>query len=168
MALDTIEATTRSKYNADAEDSVSALLEQYKLYVEMADRVSSRRIEVSKFYSTLMSGLLLIVPFLLSQDQVPHTATLILVAIGLFGISLCMVWSINIASYRQLNSLKFKVIHELELLLPFAPYTREWHLLNDSTNAYNYRRVSAVERYVPFILAVPYFLLLIVALVYNP
>ena len=81
MALDTIEATTRSKYNADAEDSVSALLEQYKLYVEMADRVSSIRIEVSKFYSTLMSGLLLIVPFLLSQDQVPHTATLILVAI---------------------------------------------------------------------------------------
>ena len=43
-------------------DKYSAhLLEQYKLYVEMADRVSQRRDQSNRFYVTIVSALAAIV-----------------------------------------------------------------------------------------------------------
>jgi hypothetical protein len=34
------------------------LLEQYNLYVEMADRITTRRAQTNRFYISLLSGLL--------------------------------------------------------------------------------------------------------------
>jgi hypothetical protein len=39
-------------------DSKSLLLEQYKLYVEMHDRISARRNQMNSFFISLLSGLL--------------------------------------------------------------------------------------------------------------
>ena len=43
------------------EDYRAHLLEQYKLYVEMADRVSQRRDQSNRFYVTIVSALAAIV-----------------------------------------------------------------------------------------------------------
>lgn len=44
---------TQGKSIGDPQD---LLIEQYKLYVEMADRISARRAETNKFYISLLTA----------------------------------------------------------------------------------------------------------------
>ena len=104
------------------------LIEQYKLYVEMADRVSQRRDQSNRFYVTIVSALAAIV-VVIARFGVPEDGALLEVAfliIGLFGIALSGVWFMNIRSYRMLNSAKFQIINKIEEQLPFAGYSEEW------------------------------------------
>jgi len=130
------------------------LLEQYKLYVEMADRISERRMQTNKFYISLLSGLLALLSILVSVGKLNQT--LIFVIVSLLGIALCILWHINIRSYRQLNSGKFKVIHEMEQFLPFPCYDREWEVLGEGKEKTKYLQLTRVEKYIPVILAIPY------------
>lgn len=137
------------------------LLEQYKVYVEMMDKVTERRGQLNKFYITLLSSLLALPSFLLNKDNALFSGdtTIVLLGIAFLGVCLCYVWFVNINSYKQLNSLKFKVIDEMESLLPFACYRREWEILNGDVKN-KYRRLSKIEKFVPIILAIPYIVLL--------
>lgn len=140
-------------------------LELYKLYVELADRVSQRRVDASKFYITILSALLAVVPFVLDGGTPPDVRRLVFLLLGLLGLLLCVVWVVNIQSYRQLNGLKFRVIHEMEEKLPFAPFAREWELLRAEAEGFRYRRLSRVEQWVPALLALPYAILVVLSLV---
>jgi hypothetical protein len=132
------------------------LLGQYKLYVETAESVTSRRIDASKFYVTLLTALLAVIPFALSRDIPASVTRFVFLAIGASGIALCTTWMFSIHSYRQLNKLKFKVIDEMEERLPFACFRREWELLKQYPEEYKYRRIGVVELAVPIILLVIY------------
>ncbi|MCK4735084.1 MAG: hypothetical protein KAT65_21710, partial [Methanophagales archaeon] len=44
------------------------LLEQYKLYVEMADRISTRRAQTNRFYISLLSGLLALLSIVVGRN----------------------------------------------------------------------------------------------------
>ena len=68
-----------------------ALLEQYKLYVDMADRISSRRIEASKFYTSLLTGLLALISLIEGINLAGVQD--ILLTIGILGVLLCFVWT---------------------------------------------------------------------------
>ena len=105
------------------------LLEQYKLYVEMADRVSQRRDQSNRFYVTIVSALvaLLVVLARLGASDVVWAAALLIA--GLFGAALSGIWIQNIRSYRTLNSAKFAIINGIERHLPCAGYTVEWEML---------------------------------------
>ncbi len=139
------------------------LLEQYKLFVEMADNISARRAQTNAFYITVLSALLAVVS--LAADKFPSDVQMTtFMAISLLGMILCYVWNVNIRSYRQLNSGKFKVIHEMEKQLPYPCYTREWEFLGKGENAQKYLQLTRVERYVPYVMAIPFILLLIYAL----
>jgi hypothetical protein len=136
------------------------LLEQYKLYVEMADNVSTRRAQANAFYITVLSALLAVIP--LAVDNFSSIAQyLAFLAVSILGLILCYVWNININSYRKLNSGKFKVIHEMEEQLPFACYDREWKILGEGKDAKKYLLLTRIEQQVPYLLGVPYLLLLI-------
>ena len=137
------------------------LIEQYKIYVEMADRISSRRFQTNRFYVTLLSGLLALLSLVVNINAFSSVLYVVFVAVGILGIALCILWYVNIYSYRQLNSGKFQVIHEMEQHLPFPAYEREWEILREGKEGKKYRRLSKVEQYVAFILAVPYLILLI-------
>lgn len=139
------------------------LLEQYKLYVEMANQVSSRRVQVNRFYISLLSGLLAFLSFVVSKQSFNNDSDFILIVISLVGILLCVVWFININSYKQLNKLKFTVIHEMEKMLPFACYDREWEI--DKGSEKKYVRLTYIENYVPIIMMAPYVALLSYAFV---
>ncbi|PZV06954.1 MAG: hypothetical protein DCF22_22865 [Leptolyngbya sp.] len=141
------------------------ILEQYKLYVEMADRVSSRRVQMASFYTSILSALLALLSITSNKDLFQGPQSFVLLTIAMLGLCLCFVWAANINSYKQLNSLKFKVIHEMETYLPFPCYDREWEILKEDKNRRRYLRLSAVEQYVPFILSVPYSCLLIYSLI---
>ena len=148
----------------DTEDNTS-ILELYKLYVEMADRVSARRLQMNKFYMSLLSGLVVILSFFLNKDYQTNIApyhAAIIIAIGLLGCSICLIWNLNIFSSKQLNSKKFEVIHEMERELPYPLFAREWKLLGEGKDNKRYLQYTKLERYVPIILSIPYLIMLIV------
>lgn len=140
------------------------ILEQYKLYVEMADRVSSRRVQISSFYTSILSALLALLSITSNKELFQGPQSFVLLTVAILGLCLCLAWTANINSYKQLNSLKFKVIYEMETYLPFPCYDREWKILKEDKNRQRYLRLTAVEQYIPIILAVPYFCLFIYSL----
>ena len=146
------------------------LVEQYKLYVEMADRISIRRTQTNRFYISLLSGLIALLSLVASKGTSIISVTnisenIVLLIFAFLGLALCFIWIVNIHSYRQLNSGKFKVIHEMEQSLPFPCYDREWEILGRGKEGKNYLQLTRIEKYVPFTLAVPYILILIYLLV---
>ncbi|MBV5328922.1 MAG: hypothetical protein JZU65_15045 [Chlorobium sp.] len=139
------------------------LLEQYKLFVTMADNVSARRTLANSFYITVLSALLAILS-LAGENFATEAQNMIFLVVSILGLVLCIVWKININSYGQLNTGKFKVIHEMEAQLPFACYDREWEFLGAGQDSKKYLQLTKVEQYVPYLLAIPYLLLLVYAL----
>ena len=130
------------------------LLEQYKLYVEMADRISQRRDQSNRFYVTIVSALAAIV-VIIARFGVPENGALLEVAflvVGLFGLALSVVWHFNIRSYRTLNSAKFDIINSIEKQLPYAGYSKEWEILsNPPASRPQYQQLTRVEQFVPVI-----------------
>ena len=141
------------------------LLEQYKLYVEMADRVSSRRVQAASFYTSVLSALLALLSITSNEELFQGPQSFVLLTIAILGLCLCLAWAANINSYKQLNSLIFKVIHDMEAYLPYPCYDMEWKILKEDKNRQRYFRLTAIEQYIPIILAIPYLCLLIYSLV---
>jgi len=140
------------------------LLEQYKLYVEMADRVGTRRAQTNRFYISLLSGLLAVLSIVVGRNIFSDFQAIVFTVVALLGLALCILWNINIRSYRNLNSGKFKIIHYMEQSLPFPCYDKEWEILKEEKEGKTYLQLTRVEQYVPIILAIPYILLLIYSL----
>jgi hypothetical protein len=147
-----------------ATQSDPRLIEQYKMYVEMADRVSARRADTNKFYISLLTALLAILLLVVEKNIFSSLQSLVFLAIALLGIALCFVWVINIRSYSQLNTGKFAVIQEMEKQLPYACYDREWDILGRGADRKKYFQLTRIEQYVPFLIAIPYLILLIYAI----
>ena len=134
------------------EDYSAHLLEQYKLYVEMADRVSQRRDQSNRFYVTMFAalvGLLVVMARFdgLSSDIWP----IVFMIAGLFGAAVSVVWFVNIQSYRSLNTAKFEVINDIEELLPYAGYSKEWERLRPADDSPRYFQLTRVEQFVPIV-----------------
>jgi len=152
---------TKEEYGKKFEEH---LLEQYKLYVEIADRVSGRRAQTNRFFISLLSGLLALLSIVVDREIFCNFQTIVFMTVALLGLALCALWYINIRSYGQLNSGKFKVIHEIEQHLPYPCYDKEWEILGEGKKSKKYLQLTRVEQYVPFILAIPYILLFIYSL----
>lgn len=124
----------------------SHLLDQYKLYVEMADRISTRRASANQYFLSVNSAILAFVGYLTSRDSVEY---LWMLALG--GIALSVLWEALITSYRNLNTAKFAVIHKIEKRLPISPYEAEWDAMDRGKNPKLYRPISHIEQGVPFV-----------------
>ena len=156
----------QDKYGQKFQDH---LLEQYKLYVEMADRISQRRDQSNRFYSALLTGLLVVISVvakLFDWQTSGNLLSVILISVGLAGLAVCTIWFINIRSYKQLNSGKFRIIHEVEEQLPFPLYKKEWDYLRPSAGKKKYFQLTRIEQFIPIALASPYLFLIIYAIVY--
>ena len=131
------------------------VLEQYKLYVEMADRISARRSTANTFFLTLNT---LIVAALSACTQKFSRFPVVLVCIA--AIVLCYVWKRLIHSYSQLNAAKYTVIGQLEKKLPSSPYwSAEWSALGEGKDPKKYRPLTAVETWVPVVFICLYLVL---------
>lgn len=138
------------------------ILEQYKLYVEMADRVSSRRDQVNRFYISIHTALITFIIYLVSLKLSYDVTNWSFWLLILVGILLCVLWHYNINSYKELNKLKFKVIHEMEQNLPFPCYVREWEIEKEKNN---YIRLTKIEKYFPILTVIFYIGLILVRFV---
>jgi len=130
----------------------SHLLEQYKLYVEMADRISGRRMTTNTFFLTLQTGLVALLGLLIKEQ--PSSTNVWIALPAAAGIIFSYTWWRLVNSYRQLNTGKFAVIHQLEKLLPTAPYDAEWVALGSGKDPKRYRQLTDVEAFVPLAFAI--------------
>ncbi len=128
------------------------LLEQYKLYVEMADRISQRRDQSNRFYASLVSAIAVSLVVLGRLGVSGTDLYVVLLIAGLFGGSLSVVWFINLQSYRVLNRAKYRVIQRMEHSLPWAGYKEEQDELRPPKGRAPYLQLTRVERYVPLLM----------------
>ena len=127
------------------------LLEQYKLYVEMADRISQRRDQSNRFYAGLVSAIIALQVVMGRLGVSGSSWSIALLVAGLLGASLSVIWFINLGSYRALNSAKFRVINGMESQLPYSGYTEEWDYLRPVDGPARYFQLTRIERYVPLL-----------------
>lgn len=138
------------------------LLDQYTLYVKMADKVSERR-QAANTYLLSANSLLVTVYGILASAPSALQRNLWQYFVPLAGLMVSITWLALIRSYRQLNAGKFKVIHLLESRLPAAVYDAEWSVLGKGSGG-QYLPLTHVEVGVPLVFAVLYVLLLVFAL----
>lgn len=137
------------------------LLEQYKLYVETAERVSDRRQSANNFYLSLNSAISVLSGYLSATIK---DFWIILVAFT--GILISLAWIQNINSYKQLNSAKFKVIHEMEKYLPASLFKTEWIDYLEEGKGEKYKKLTTVEKNVPKIFIILYVIIIVFSILY--
>lgn len=138
-------------------DDNDRILELYKLAVEMADRVSSRRTGANAFFLTLHGGLAAAIG-ILGQATTSKVSLYLLIA-PIAGLALSAAWFLLLRSYRDLNKAKFTVITELEDQLPVQIFAKEWgQLKKDPVQGWRarYAEQGTVERVVPAIFSLLY------------
>jgi hypothetical protein len=141
-----------ANYACNTDLAQNHLIEQYKLYVEMADRISTRRNQVNAFFLTLHSSAISALCIALYTIGGIHPR-LLLVFPFLMGALLCYVWYRLIRSYKGLNSAKFTVVGMMEAQLPASPWDAEWKALGEGKDKMKYWPVSHLEMWVPIVFA---------------
>ena len=124
----------------------SDMLEQYKIYVQSAENVSSRRVSTSRYLLTLSAALMAIHGIQLSSLN--HDYWILTVPVA--GIAVSVLWYNLIQSHRDMNTIKFKIILELEQHLPVALYTREWEMAKREGGT-SYKEATRIERFLPIL-----------------
>jgi len=155
---------TAANYDAAGEKYQNAILEQYKIYVEMADRVSARRTLANTFFLTINTAILSSIGIFWTNKP---SGSVTWLAIPLAAVlTLCTAWFYILRSYRQLNSGKYKVVGALETRLPASPYWRaEWAVLGEGADRSKYWPLTHLERWIPVTFGIIYIVGFVLALV---
>lgn len=135
--------------------AASAVLEQYKLYVEMADRVSARRGVTNTFFLTLNTAAVSAIGILWSSHLRESGWILVFLFAGL--LIQCLAWFWLLRSYRQLNAAKYAVVGAMEERLPASPYwAAEWAALGEGRDPARYWPLTHLEQWIPALFAAVY------------
>src|SRR2546426_4345763 len=133
-------------------DSFKAdLFEQYKQYVESAEKISERRVSANNYLLTVNAFLVTLFGIVAANKFISYWTILVPVA----GLLVSLTWHRIITSYRDLNTVKFQVIHELEQHMPAALYDYEWKKADEGRGK-TYVPLSHLERWVPIIFVALY------------
>ena len=149
---------TKDEYGEKYRDH---LIEQYKLYVEMADRISSRRQTAHSFFISLNTAIIALISYVKMNGS---DATSFYCLIAFSGMVLAFMWYRLIRSYRDLNSAKFEVVHEIEARLPISPYDAEWEAVGRGMKPKLYLPFSHIEIYVPWIFFIIHFVVFLMCM----
>lgn len=143
----------KNKRLSKTEESVA--LEQYKLYVEMADRISERRDKANAFFLTLNSLAIGAIGFLWDK-HLPLDPKWIILFPFFISLGFCWFWYRLVTSYRQLNTVKFDLIGDVEDQLPIRLWKTEWKILDKGEDPQKYKPLSHIEQNLPIAFAILY------------
>lgn len=149
-----------SAYNKNQELYKNHILEQYKIYVEMADRISSRRNLANMFFLTLNTTILGVIGFAFEKIQLIEPKWLIIFPLIVI-ISLTIVWYGLLLSYRNLNTAKYKVLRHLSKELPSSPFSVEWVELGEGKDIKKNFPLTALEKWIPILFCTTYFMIVV-------
>jgi hypothetical protein len=142
-------------YGGDTDKYRGAVLEQYRLYVEMADRVSARRGLANTFFLTLNTAVFTTLGLFATHSRLTTRWLLVFPLIVL--LAECLTWFWIVRSYRQLNSGKWAVVGALEKRLPASPWwNAEWEALGRGEKPELYWPLTHIEQIVPLLFALTY------------
>ncbi len=147
--------TDEKNYGQDYKDH---LLAQYHLYVESMEKISDRRQNANNYFITINTVLISFIGVLF-QVKIFETIPWVKSMIALVGIIICVIFWFLLRSYKQLNTGKFKVIHEIEQKMPLALYDYEWKLLGEGKSKKLYFPFSHIEMVIPWVFAGVYVIL---------
>lgn len=124
------------------------LLEQYKLYVELADRLSERRINTTSTFYSLVNTLIISSFGVLTAFKIGDSANgILMILIAVLGILFTVNWASTIRSYRSLAAAKYQVIFEMEKRLPFPVFQAEWEAIrNNLSLSTSYTAIISIEK----------------------
>lgn len=135
------------------------LFQQYRLFVDSAEKISERRNHLNTFFialhSLLVSGLSLFKSEIFAY----------IIPICIFGCILAFLWWYMLCNYRSLNKAKFSIIQEVEKHLPLNLYSTEWALYKTRKHRFNptrYLSFSRLEMILPWLLILVYICLIII------
>lgn len=152
-----------SKSEKYGDKYIEHLLEQYKIYINSAEKISDRRHKSNEFFLGLNSALVALLGFIATRTSGMEITSLVTLS-SIAGMTLCYLWYRIIYSYKCLNSGKFKVIHTIEKRLPLSLYDTEWEALERGKNKKVYWPFSHIELFVPWIFIIIYFIILFINL----
>ena len=148
--------------HGERDDDRAVILEQYKIYVEMADRISARRSLTNTFFLTLNTAIFAAIGALW-KDRPTFTSWLLVFPMLALVVQ-CGAWFFLVRAYRQLNSAKYTIIGVLEERLPASPYWKaEWKALGEGEDKAKYWPMTHLEQWIPVIFATTYIVGFIVA-----
>ncbi len=160
MAQD--EIIKKELVNPDQETPRDLIFEQYKLYLEMADRISSRRSTANSFFLGINTAVVSLLGIVKSIQESGAALTFYSFAAPA-GMILSIMWFMLVRSYRDLGTAKFKVVHQIEKFLPLRPYHAEWAAVGYGKNPKLYRPFTHTEALVPWV----FFAIYLVTLLYR-
>ncbi len=149
--MDYKEILVNKDENAYGPDYKNHSLEIYKIYIEMADRISTRRQSANAFFLSINTALVAFFSAIKTNNLSNNNAQDFIWMIGIAGILLCYTWYRLIKSYKGMNSGKFKIVHEVEEILPLKPYDAEWEVLSRGKDPKIYHPFTDLEIRIPMI-----------------
>lgn len=131
------------------------LVEQYKLYVEMTDRVNARRNLANTYFLTFHAIVLSVLGITLSHQQAVHRVGFLLMPLlGL--LVLCYGWWRLVQYFRRVTSARNKVIIELEKRMPSSPSMQAERKAMGKGKDNPYRPLKRMEVALPIIFGLLY------------
>lgn len=128
------------------------LIEQYKVYQEMLDRIHTRRIVTNIFFLVFHAAVIGILGLSLSRN--PFVNNIGLLLFPLLGLLvLCYAWWRLVQYFRRLNRAKDIIISTMEKRLPSTAFAAERQALIKNKP---YNPLRRMELYLPFIFALLY------------
>jgi hypothetical protein len=140
------------------DDYKEHLLEQYKLYVGSVEKTSDRRQSANNYFMAINTALVSLIG-LSFQIKFFDDSLWIKLILTIVGVIISVVFWYLIRSYKQLNTGKFAVLHEIEEKLPLALYKHEWKVLGSGKDNDKYYPFSHIELYIPWIFGLIYLII---------
>lgn len=130
------------------EQYYSLLIEQYKIYVEMADRASFRRVSINLFF--LITNIAIVGVMALGISRSSTELSLALLVLPLLGLlAICYCWWRVVRFYRHTVNIKEQVIGALEKRLPSSPIFSAERLT--ALKKGSFKPLKRIETYMPFV-----------------
>lgn len=148
------------------DDYKTHLFEQYKIYVESVEKTSDRRQHANNYFITINTALISLIGLSFQIKFFENVSWIkIKSLLAGVGIIICVVFWFLIRSYKQLNTGKFKVIHEIEKHLPLTLYKYEWEVLGEGKDKSLYYPFSHIESLIPWVFGLIYLILGVVFII---
>ena len=136
-----LESISKKDYG---ENYDSAVLEQWKTCVEMANSNTEKRNETNNLFIAINAALFAVITFTWEHKSI---------LLSVIGIVTCILWLNSIRCYQQLSHVKYDIVNEIEKKLPLSPFTYEWEKLKLE---HNYIGLTKIEKVLPWLFLVLY------------
>lgn len=133
------------KPETSAEITMSAMIEQYKAYLQDLGNIGARHEAARGFYITVLSALLSFLALAGENGPLKEIGHSLVVVIGIGGIAICILWLFHTLAFTALYSAKFGRLNQMENDLPFQNFKGQYAALKKD---WRYQPITYIECFV--------------------